>query len=70
MRDVKINQAVIASCCHGRMEDMEIAARIVKGKKVAPGVRFWVAPHHGRNIRKQLIRVSSAPLIEAGSDDR
>jgi 3-isopropylmalate/(R)-2-methylmalate dehydratase large subunit len=66
IRDVKINQAVIASCCHGRMEDMEIAARIVKGKKVAPGVRFWVAPASWEEYKKAVDSGIVSTLLEAG----
>lgn len=44
VKGIKIDQAVIASCCHGRIEDMEIAVKMLKGKKVHPGVRFYVAP--------------------------
>jgi 3-isopropylmalate/(R)-2-methylmalate dehydratase large subunit len=66
VRDVKINQAVIASCCHGRMEDMEIAAKIVKGKKVAPGVRFWVAPASWEEYKKAVDSGIISTLVEAG----
>ena len=62
VRDVAINQAVIASCCHGRMEDIEIAARMVKGRKVAPGVSAstW-RPPPGRSTRRPSTAASSAP---------
>ncbi len=42
--DVKgtpIDQAIIASCANGRIEDLECAAAMVKGKKIAKGVRFY-----------------------------
>ena len=41
---VKIDQAVIGSCTNGRMEDMRAAAEILKGRKVADGVRCIVIP--------------------------
>jgi 3-isopropylmalate/(R)-2-methylmalate dehydratase large subunit len=66
VRDVKINQAVIASCCHGRMEDMEIAAKIVKGKRVAPGVRFWVAPASWEEYKKAIDSGIISTLVDAG----
>jgi 3-isopropylmalate/(R)-2-methylmalate dehydratase large subunit len=42
--DVKIDQVVIGSCTNGRMEDMEVAAEILKGKHVHPDVRCIVIP--------------------------
>ncbi len=42
--DVKIDQCVIGSCTNGRLSDMEIAAKILKGKHVAKGVRCIVIP--------------------------
>ena len=41
---IKIDQAVIGSCTNGRMEDMRVAADILKGSKVADDVRCIVIP--------------------------
>ena len=41
---VKIDQVVIGSCTNGRMDDMRIAAEILKGKKVAKDIRCIVIP--------------------------
>lgn len=41
---IKIDQAVIGSCTNGRISDMREAARILKGKKIADGVRCIVIP--------------------------
>ncbi|MGN0649484.1 MAG: 3-isopropylmalate dehydratase large subunit [Oscillospiraceae bacterium] len=41
---IKIDQVVIGSCTNGRYSDLEIAAKVVKGKKVAKGVRAIVIP--------------------------
>lgn len=40
----KIDQAFIGSCTNGRLEDLRLAAQIIKGKKVAKGVRLIVIP--------------------------
>lgn len=42
--DIKIDQVVIGSCTNGRLEDLVIAAEILKGKKVKKGVRTIVIP--------------------------
>lgn len=42
--EVKIDQVVIGSCTNGRYSDLEVAAAVVKGKKVAKGVRAIVIP--------------------------
>ncbi|MDP2269036.1 MAG: 3-isopropylmalate dehydratase large subunit, partial [Deltaproteobacteria bacterium] len=42
--DVKIDQAVIGSCTNGRIEDLRVAAAVLKGRQVAPYVRLIVIP--------------------------
>ena len=42
--DIKIDQVVIGSCTNGRMDDLRTAAEILKGRKVAKGVRVIVIP--------------------------
>ncbi len=44
LRDIRIDQAVIGSCTNGRIEDLRIAAGLLKGRKVAPNVRCIVIP--------------------------
>ncbi len=41
---VKIDQSVIGSCTNGRLDDLRIAAKILKGKKIAKNVRCIVIP--------------------------
>ncbi|WP_300626607.1 3-isopropylmalate dehydratase large subunit [uncultured Megasphaera sp.] len=42
--DIAIDQVVIGSCTNGRLEDLEIAASILKGRKVHPRIRCIVIP--------------------------
>lgn len=42
--DVEIDQSVIGSCTNGRLEDLRLAASVLKGKKVHPRVRCIVIP--------------------------
>ena len=44
VKGVKINQALLGSCTNGRLEDLEVAAKILDGKKIAKGVRMLVIP--------------------------
>ena len=44
MPDIAIDQVVIGSCTNGRLEDLVIAADILKGKKIAKGIRCLVIP--------------------------
>ncbi|CAO1614981.1 unnamed protein product [Sympodiomycopsis kandeliae] len=42
-QDIKINKAYLVSCVNSRASDLKAAAEVMKGKKVAPGVEFYVA---------------------------
>jgi 3-isopropylmalate/(R)-2-methylmalate dehydratase large subunit len=44
---VAIDRVFIGSCTNGRIEDLESAAEVVRGRKVAPGVEAWVVPGSG-----------------------
>lgn len=44
LKDVGLDQVVIGSCTNGRISDLRIAAKILKGKKVKPGLRLIVIP--------------------------
>jgi 3-isopropylmalate/(R)-2-methylmalate dehydratase large subunit len=42
--EVKVNQALLGSCTNGRLEDLQVAASILRGRKVHPETRMLVIP--------------------------
>jgi len=64
---VPIHQAFIGSCANGKLEDIAVAARLVQGKRVAPGVRFIVTPG-SQTIYKEALKAGYVEtLLEAGA---
>ena len=66
-RGTRINQAQIGSCANGRFEDIEIAARMMEGRKVAKGVRFLISPASQQVYLQCLKAGLIEKLIEAGA---
>lgn len=64
---VKVDQIVIGSCTNGRLDDLAVAARILKGKKVAKGVRMLVFPASFRIYQRALKLGYIADLVKAGA---
>ena len=64
---IKIDQVVIGSCTNGRMEDMETAYRILKGKKIADGVRCIIIPATMQIYRECVQRGYVTAFIDAGA---
>ena len=62
-----IQQVVIGSCTNGRLDDIEIAARTLRGRKVARSVRMLVFPASGRIFREALEAGYVSTLMEAGA---
>ncbi len=63
----KVNQIVIGSCTNGRLDDLETAAKILKGKKVNRDVRLLVFPASGKIYQEALKRGYLADLLAAGA---
>ncbi len=64
--DVKIDQVVIGSCTNGRLSDMETAAAILKGKKVAKHVRCIIIPATQKIWMECVKRGYMDIFVEAG----
>ena len=70
LTDIKIDTVFIGSCTNGRIEDLRAAAAILKGKKVAPGMRAMVVPGSGL-VRAQAEEEGLAQIfIDAGFEWR
>jgi 3-isopropylmalate/(R)-2-methylmalate dehydratase large subunit len=62
-----IDQVFIGSCTNGRLEDLEAAARVLKGKKVAPFVKLVVTPA-SRKVYEDALKAGILKiLVEAGA---
>lgn len=64
--DIEVDQAVIGSCTNGRIEDLEIAAEILKGKRVAKHVRCIIIPATPTIYGEALKRGFFGIFLEAG----
>jgi 3-isopropylmalate/(R)-2-methylmalate dehydratase large subunit len=63
----KVNQIVIGSCTNGRLDDLETAARIVNGKKLAKGVRMLVFPASWRIYKRAMKQGILETLVDSGA---
>ncbi len=66
-RDVKIDQVFIGSCTNGRLEDLKIAAGLMKGKSVAKGVRVIVLPGSPLIYKEAIREGIIETFIDAGA---
>ena len=64
---IKIDQAFIGSCTNGRLDDLHLAAEILKDRKVAKGVRFLITPASQEVYMKALQYGILKVLIESGA---
>jgi 3-isopropylmalate/(R)-2-methylmalate dehydratase large subunit len=64
--NIKIDQVVIGSCTNGRLEDMEAAYQILKGRKIADGVRGIIIPGTMAIYKECIIRGWTEAFIDAG----
>jgi 3-isopropylmalate/(R)-2-methylmalate dehydratase large subunit len=63
-----VNVVFIGSCTNGRLEDLQAAALILKGRKVAPGVRLLIVPG-SQQIKQQAEAAGLAEIFKAAGAD-
>jgi 3-isopropylmalate/(R)-2-methylmalate dehydratase large subunit len=67
LKSVRVHEAFLGTCTNGRLADLTAAAKILKGKKVASGVRFIVAPA-SRAIYLEALRLGLVNIfVRAGA---
>lgn len=66
-RGLPVQQALLGSCSNGRLEDIALAAEMIKGKQVAAGTRFIVTPASQRIYLDALRAGYLETLAEAGA---
>jgi len=64
---VRVHQVVVGSCTNGRLDDLEMAASFLKGKKVATGTRMLVFPATGRIYGQALATGLIETFAKAGA---
>jgi 3-isopropylmalate/(R)-2-methylmalate dehydratase large subunit len=65
--DAKVDQVVIGSCTNGRIEDLRLAAQVLKGRRVAAGVRCIVIPATPHAYRQALSEGLFDVFLDAGA---
>jgi 3-isopropylmalate/(R)-2-methylmalate dehydratase large subunit len=63
----KVDQAFIGSCANGQLEDLEIAAQVLRGRTVAPGVRLLVTPASQAVYREAIRRGYLQDIADSGA---
>jgi 3-isopropylmalate/(R)-2-methylmalate dehydratase large subunit len=67
VKGTKIQQAFIGTCTNGRLEDLAVAAEILKGKKKHSGTRLLIAPASRQVLIQAIEKGYIQSLIEAGA---
>ncbi|QDJ09880.1 3-isopropylmalate dehydratase large subunit [Roseomonas mucosa] len=70
MQEVKIDAVFLGSCTNGRIEDIRAAAEVLKGRRIAPGVRAMAVPGSGLVKEQAEQEGLDKILIEAGFEWR
>ncbi|MCS6826472.1 MAG: 3-isopropylmalate dehydratase large subunit [Caldilinea sp.] len=63
----RVQQAFLGTCTNGRLEDLAAAAAVIRGRRVAPGVRFIVIPASSEVLKAALEKGYIQDFVEAGA---
>ncbi len=67
LADVRVDMVFLGTCTNGRLQDLQAAARILKGRRVAPGVRLIVVPASSQILAAAVADGTLATLLAAGA---
>jgi len=70
MRDVRVDTVFLGSCTNGRIEDLRLAASVIKGHKIADGLRMLVVPGSARVRLQAMSEGLDKVFTEAGAEWR
>jgi 3-isopropylmalate/(R)-2-methylmalate dehydratase large subunit len=66
-KDLVVNQCLIGTCTNGRMSDLRAAADILRGKKIADGVRLLILPASREVLQESIASGVASTLVESGA---
>ncbi|HSN12401.1 MAG TPA: 3-isopropylmalate dehydratase large subunit [Propionibacteriaceae bacterium] len=70
MRDIKVDTVFLGSCTNGRIEDLRLAASVIKGHKIADGLRMLVVPGSARVRLQAMAEGLDKVFTDAGAEWR
>jgi 3-isopropylmalate/(R)-2-methylmalate dehydratase large subunit len=70
MREIRVDTVFLGSCTNGRIEDLRLAASVIKGHKIAEGLRMLVVPGSARVRLQAMDEGLDKVFIDAGAEWR
>jgi 3-isopropylmalate/(R)-2-methylmalate dehydratase large subunit len=70
MRDIAVDTVFLGSCTNGRIEDLRAAAEVLRGRRIAPGVRMLVVPGSARVRLAAMAEGLDGIFVAAGAEWR
>jgi 3-isopropylmalate/(R)-2-methylmalate dehydratase large subunit len=70
MREIRVDTVFLGSCTNGRIEDLRLAASVIKGHKIAEGLRMLVVPGSARVRQQAMTEGLDQVFIDAGAEWR